>query len=180
MLDGGGVLMNQAIHCIDLLIWLMGPVKSVRAVTNTRVHRMETEDVAVAALQFGNGALGSLACTTGAYPGFSTRVEVFGDQGSASIENDRLAFLHLARNDEGDVGAYGASGASEPQGAATTASADPSAVSPDTHALQIAETIAAIREGRDPLVSGEVARHPVEVILAVYESARTGLATRLP
>src|SRR5215467_3200529 len=68
-LDGGGVLMNQSIPYVDLLQWLMGPVKSLFAYTDTLVHRMETEDVAVAVLRFVNGALGTVAATTGAYPG---------------------------------------------------------------------------------------------------------------
>src|SRR5437588_4141854 len=84
-MDGGGVLMNQAIHSIDLLQWLMGPVKSIFAYTDTLAHRMETEDVAVAGLRFANGALGTIAATTGAYPGVTTRIEVFGDKGSAII-----------------------------------------------------------------------------------------------
>jgi len=80
-LDGGGVLMNQSIHSIDLLQWLMGPVKSVYGYADTLVHRMETEDVAAALLRFANGALGAIAATTGAYPGVTTRVEIFGDRG---------------------------------------------------------------------------------------------------
>src|SRR6266496_5845611 len=106
-LDGGGVLMNQSIHSIDLLQWFMGPVKSVYAYTDTLVHHMETEDVAVAVLHFANGALGTIAAATGAYPGVATRVEIFGDQGSAIIENDALAYLHIARDDKEAVGSYG-------------------------------------------------------------------------
>ncbi len=82
-LDGGGVLMNQSIHSIDLLSWLMGPVHSLRAYTDTLAHRMETEDVAVAVLRFANGALGTIAATTGAYPSHHTdrvvRRSRFGD-----------------------------------------------------------------------------------------------------
>ena len=106
-MDGGGVLMNQAIHSIDLLQWLMGPVKSVFAYTDTLAHRMETEDVAVAVLRFANGALGTIAATTGAYPGVTTRIEVFGDKGSAIIENDALALLRLARDAKEAVSDYG-------------------------------------------------------------------------
>src|SRR5579875_2372957 len=91
-LDGGGILMNQSIHSIDVLQWLMGPVKSIYAYTDTLAHRMETEDVAVAVLRFDNGALGTIAATTGSYPGVSTRIEIFGDKGSAIIENDELAY----------------------------------------------------------------------------------------
>src|SRR6266480_1638974 len=107
-LDGGGVLMNQSIHSIDLLQWLMGPVKSIFAYTDTLVHRVETEDVAVAVLRFANGALGTIAATTGAYPGMGTRIELHGDKGSAVIEDDRLSYLHLAQDDREEVGPYDA------------------------------------------------------------------------
>ncbi|MBE3561748.1 MAG: Gfo/Idh/MocA family oxidoreductase [Ktedonobacteraceae bacterium] len=177
-LDGGGVLMNQSIHSIDLLQWLMGPVKALYAFTDTLVHRMETEDVAVAVLRFANGAIGTISATTGAYPGVTTRIEIFGDRGSAMIENDRLRLLHLAGEHE-EVGAYGInpqklSKAGEEQQAATTATAaDPAAVQADTHALQIADMLRAIRENGTPLVDGQAARHAVDIILAIYESART-------
>src|SRR5207249_8220764 len=99
--------MNQSIHSIDLLQWLMGPVRSIFAYTDTLVHRMETEDVGVAVLRFANGALGTIAATTGAYPGVSTRIEIYGDKGSAVIEDDHLGYLHLARNDKESISAYG-------------------------------------------------------------------------
>src|SRR5256712_7076565 len=118
-LDGGGVLMNQSIHSIDLLQWLMGPVKSVFAYTDALVHRMETEDVAVAVLRFSNGALGTISATTGAYPGVSTRIEIYGDKGSAVIEDDHLSYLHLARDDREEVGPYGV--ASEQRGPSSPA-----------------------------------------------------------
>jgi len=174
-LDGGGVLMNQSIHSIDLLQWLMGPVKSVMAYTDTLAHRMETEDVAVAALRFASGALGVIAATTGAYPGVTTRIEVFGNQGSAIIENDELAFLHLARDEKQAVGDYGADmKRSSGQGPNSSgASANPAALMANSHALQIADMIRAIRENGTPLVDGYAGRQPVEIILSIYESART-------
>ena len=174
-LDGGGVLMNQSIHSIDLLQWLMGPVKSVMAYTDTLAHRMETEDVAVAALRFASGALGVIAATTGAYPGVTTRIEVFGNQGSAIIENDELAFLHLARDEKQAVGDYGADmKRSSGQGPNSSgASANPAALMANSHALQIADMIRAIREDGTPLVDGYAGRQPVEIILSIYESART-------
>ncbi|HWE60717.1 MAG TPA: Gfo/Idh/MocA family oxidoreductase [Chloroflexota bacterium] len=183
-LDGGGVLMNQSIHSIDLLQWLMGRVSRVAAYTDTLAHQMETEDVAVAVLRFANGALGAITATTGAYPGVGTRIEVFGDQGSAVIENDTLGFLHLARDDR-KVGDYGIGTAERAQarqgtdlGGATAA--DPRAVAVGTHAAQIADMIRAIREDGTPLVDGAAARHPVEIILAIYQSARTGREVVLP
>lgn len=174
-LDGGGVLMNQSIHSIDLLQWLMGPVKSIYAYTDTLVHHMETEDVAAAVLRFANGAIGTISATTGAYPGAVTRIEIFGDQGSAIIENDHLGYLHLARDDTKEVGAYGGGSATKKGAAESVAAgaADPTTALGYTHALQIADMIRAIKENGTPLLDGQAARHPVEIILGIYESART-------
>ncbi|HEX9132112.1 MAG TPA: Gfo/Idh/MocA family oxidoreductase, partial [Ktedonobacteraceae bacterium] len=180
-LDGGGVLMNQSIHSIDLLQWLMGPVKSVFGYTDTLVHRMETEDVAVAVLRFTNGALGAIAATTGAYPGVTTRIEIFGDKGSAVIENDSLSYLHLARDEKESVGAYGADPKERTKGKdGSSTSQNPAALSASAHALQIADMIRAIRENGKPLVDGYAARRPVEIILSIYESARTCKEVLLP
>ena len=172
-LDGGGVLMNQSIHSIDLLQWLMGPVRSIRAYTDTLVHRMETEDVAVAVLRFASGALGTISATTGGYPGLAARLEFLGDRGSAVIEGDELAFLHLARDEQGIASAYGISARTSKMGASSVAS-NPAAQSSTSHALQIADMIRAIREDGTPLVDGYAARRPVEIILGIYESSRTG------
>src|SRR5258706_3752586 len=174
-LDGGGVLLNQSIHSIDVLQWLMGPVKSVFAYTDTLVHRMETEDVAVAILRLANGALGTIAATTGAYPGTGTRIEMYGDKGSVVIEDDRLSYLHLARDDHEEVSPYGAGreqrASSAPAG--PSAAQNPAALALRSHVLQIEDMIRAIRENGSPLVDGYAAKHPVEIILGIYESART-------
>ena len=173
-LDGGGVLMNQAIHSIDLLQWLMGPVKSVFGYTDTLVHRMETEDVAVAVLRFANGALGIIDATTGAYPGVTTRIEIFGDKGSAVIENDSLSYIHLARDDKKSISAYGVTPQERKKREETgPTSRNPATLSANSHALQIADMIRAIREDGTPLVDGYAGRIPVEIILSIYESART-------
>lgn len=180
-LDGGGVLMNQSIHSIDLLQWLMGPVKSIYAYTDTLVHHIDTEDVAVAVLRFENGALGTISATTGAYPGVGTRIEIYGDKGSASIDNDRLGYLHLARDDEEEVGPYGGAPqkSTSNDNSGMTGAADPAAISTDTHAQQIADMIHAVRENSTPLLDGNGARHPVEIILGIYESVRTGREVKL-
>ena len=166
-LDGGGVLMNQSIHSIDLLQWFMGPVESVSAYTGTLAHRMETEDTAVAALRFAGGALGSISATTSAYPGVSTRLEILGSEGSAVIENDRMGYLHLKRDGGEEVGPYGLEarepvqpGSQEPEG--------------DAHLWQIEDIVCEIRRNGTPMVDGAAARHDVAIILAIYESARTG------
>jgi UDP-N-acetyl-2-amino-2-deoxyglucuronate dehydrogenase len=179
-LDGGGVLMNQSIHSIDILQWLMGPVKSIYAYTDTLVHNMETEDVAVAILRFANAALGTITATTGAYPGTGTRIEIYGDKGSAVIADDNLSYLHLARDESEDdaVGFYGLAKEKRQQGIITReetgrAAQDPASLAIRSHVLQIADMMQAIREDGTPLVDGNAAKHPVEIILAIYESART-------
>lgn len=175
----GGVLMNQAIHTIDLLQWLMGPVRSLQAYTDTLAHRMEMEDVAVAVLRFASGALGTIAATTGAYPGSSARIEIYGERGSAVLEDDQLRSLRLARDEREEVGPYGApaeqrtaSTAGEPASGASPAQ-DPAALAVRGHAEQIADMIRAIRTDGTPLVDGYAALQPVEIILGICESART-------
>jgi UDP-N-acetyl-2-amino-2-deoxyglucuronate dehydrogenase len=178
-LDGGGVLMNQSIHAIDILQWLMGRVKSIQAYTDTLVHTMETEDAAVAILRFENGALGTIAATTGAYPGVTTRIEIFGDKGSGIIEDDLLRYLHLASDDAEEAGPYGGGKKKEILTPTQAAASDPAALQATTHALQIADMIRAIQENGTPLMDGHAARHPVEIILGIYESARTGKEVKL-
>lgn len=172
--------MNQSIHSIDVMQWLMGRVKSIQAYTDTLVHTMETEDAAVAILRFENGALGTIMATTGAYPGVTTRIEIFGDKGSGVIENDHLGYLHLASDDSEEVGPYGGGVKKKETSSPKQATAsDPAALQALTHALQIEDMIRAIQENGTPLVDGEAARHPVEIILGIYEAARTGKEVKL-
>src|ERR687897_687351 len=106
-LDGGGVLINQAIHSIDLLQWLMGPVVEVTAYTGLIAHeRIEVEETAVAILKFESGALGTIVATTAAYPGLTARIAVHGDKGSAVIDDDKLVYFHAAGAEQ-DAEAYG-------------------------------------------------------------------------
>jgi predicted dehydrogenase len=173
-LDGGGILMNQSIHSIDLLQWFMGPVKRIQAYTDTLVHSMETEDVGVAVLRFASGALGTISATTGGYPGAVTRIEIFGDKGSAIIENDKLGYLHLARDDKEEVGAYGGGKKEEGNKDGGATAQNPASLQANTHGMQISNMIQAIRNDGTPLVDGNAGRHPVEIILGIYEAARTG------
>src|SRR5256885_13245863 len=89
-LDGGGALINQAIHTVDLLLWLFGDVVSVQAEKRTALHKIEAEDTLVALLEFANGAVGVLQAATSAYPGYPRRVELTGSEGTVIIEHDRL------------------------------------------------------------------------------------------
>jgi predicted dehydrogenase len=175
--------MNQSIHTIDLLQWLMGRVTSIQAYTDTLLREIETEDVAVALLRFESGALGTIAATTGAYPGVTTRVEIFGEQGSAILEKGRLSYLHLAHDDQEEVSAYGGPSqnrqleATEKKNIAPLQ--DPAALQAAAHAVQLADMLRAIRENGTPLVDGYSALRPVEIILGIYEAARTGKEVRL-
>jgi predicted dehydrogenase len=106
----------------------------------------------------------------------TTRVEIFGDGGSAIIENDQLGYLHLRREDEVEVGTYGGApgGKQSMSGTDGSTAVDPAAVKTTSHRLQIADMVRAIRENGTPMLDGEHAKHAVEIILGVYESARTG------
>jgi UDP-N-acetyl-2-amino-2-deoxyglucuronate dehydrogenase len=180
-LDGGGVLMNQAIHTVDLLQYLGGPVSQIYARTRNRLHpSIEVEDVAVATVDFAGGAIGTITATTCAYPGLSTRLEIIGEHGSCIIEDNKLIYEHFKTAE--DVGTHGlgkaASNAVNDNDAGSEGVAH--RVYGNTHYHQFEDVIRAIREHRDPLVTGEQARHALEIILAIYKSEETQQAVTLP
>ncbi len=177
-LDGGGALMNQAIHSVDLLVWLMGDVAEVTALTGLVAHeRIEVEDVAIAALRFKNGALGTLEATTAAYPGYLKRIETHGDKGSAVIEEEDIVKWDFEESCDEDA-AIRETMASR-QTATGGGAADPAAIGHKAHAKQFLDVLTAIEEGRKPAIDGYEGRKSVEVICAVYESARTGKVVKL-
>lgn len=178
-LDGGGSLMNQGIHYIDLLQWLMGPVTTVSAETATLGHEIEVEDVALAMVRFQSGALGLIEGSTAIFPGLPERLEISGDAGTVILEAARLVLSEL-RDEKGEVGAYGTSGKTRERPSTTSAAADPAALSESAHLPQIADLLDAIDCDRDPLITGEAGRRPLEIILAIYESARQGRPVQLP
>ena len=171
-LDGGGALMNQAIHSVDLLLWLMGPVKQVSAMTSTLTHeRIEVEDVAVATLQFESGAQGVIEATTTAFPGALKRIEISGSEGSAVLEEEDIKAWHFANEDPSDEKIRAEMvGKTDTGGGA----ADPSAISHHGHTLIFEEVVASINEDRPSILNGHEGRRSVEVICAIYESAKTG------
>jgi UDP-N-acetyl-2-amino-2-deoxyglucuronate dehydrogenase len=173
-MDGGGVLINQAIHTIDLFQYLMGEVESVYAHTAILAHEgIEVEDVAVATVKFKNGGLGTIAGTTAAYPGLSARLEIIGTTGTAVIENDQLTKHYLRDlNNESEV----INLATKNHNGKTRnhASVNPSALDGSSHRLQFIDMINAIQEDREPLINGEEGLKPLKIILAIYQSARTG------
>jgi predicted dehydrogenase len=177
-LDGGGALMNQAIHSVDLLTWLMGPVKSITAHTATLAHeRIEVEDVATASLRFENGALGVIEATTAAFPGMLKKIEVHGSHGSAVIEEEDIKTWEFAKMTAKDkkIAAEFASLTKSGGGAA-----DPSAIGHAAHAHQFRDFISAIKNGTKPAIDGAEGRRSVEIILAIYKAAQSGKLIELP
>jgi UDP-N-acetyl-2-amino-2-deoxyglucuronate dehydrogenase len=171
-LDGGGAIMNQAIHNVDLLQWLMGPVTHVSGFTATLAHeRIEVEDTAVACLRFASGALGVIQATTSVHPGLPKTVAIHGDRGTAVIEQDdvlRWDFEPATEDDRAVRERFAQ------KVGATGGSSNPAAISHEGHRRQLADFVEAIRAGRAPLVDGREGRKAVAIIEAIYESARTG------
>jgi UDP-N-acetyl-2-amino-2-deoxyglucuronate dehydrogenase len=179
-MNGGGVLINQAIHTIDLFLYYMGEVESVYAHTAILAHEgIEVEDVAVATVKFKNGGLGTIVGTTAAYPGLSARLEIIGTNGTAVIENDQL-IKHYLRNPNNETEAINlASIANHNEEDRDHASVDPAALDGTSHRLQFIDMINAIQEDSEPLVNGEEGLKPLKIILAIYQSARTGHAVEI-
>ncbi len=177
-LDGGGALMNQAIHSVDLLLWLMGPIAAVAASTATLAHqRIEVEDCAAATLKFASGALGSIEATTAAYPGWLKRIEICGSTGSAVLEEESLVRWEFSKMTAGDRRIIAEMASLTKTGGGAS---DPAAIGHHGHREQYRDILNAIRTGNSPLIDGPTARLSVETILAIYQSARTGRRVSLP
>ncbi|HXF60331.1 MAG TPA: Gfo/Idh/MocA family oxidoreductase [Caldilineaceae bacterium] len=174
-LDGGGALMNQSIHNIDLVQWLAGPVATVFGRTATLAHTMETEDTASAVLTFQNGALGVIQGATSAWPGDPARVELHGDRGAIALEEGRIVVWKLADAAPGEEETM-----LQLEQAGGSGAADPMAIGFEKHRRQIVDLIEAIREGRPPAIQGAEARRSVEIVRAIYRSAQTGKPVELP
>lgn len=177
-LDGGGALMNQAIHSVDLLTWLMGPVVEVRARTALLAHqRIAVEDVAMATVEFANGAMGVIEATTAAYPGYLKRIEIHGTEGSAMIEEEDITKWDFAKKKARDEAIHQAMAGQKSGGGGA---ADPAAIGYHGHTRQFQNVLQAIKKGIAPAIDGLEGRRSVEIILAIYKSAETGRPVRLP
>lgn len=177
-LDGGGALMNQGIHQIDLLLWFLGDVASVRARMDTVAHkRIQVEDIATAMLEFKNGAQGIIEGSTAIYPGHPARVEVHGTEGSAVLEDGKLTFWEFARPEPVDEEIEASLHSESELG---SGAADPLAkLKIEGHRRQYQDFVDAIRTGRHPIIDGREGRRAVELIEAIYKSARTERTVRL-
>jgi predicted dehydrogenase len=171
--EGGGALINQTIHAVDLLQWFMGPVDWVRGLCQTVRHRIEVEDLGVAVLRFRNGSMGVVEGSTAIYPGFPQKIELHGEKGSVVLEGDQIALWKLQ---DFPLPEHLSSAAEK-----VDTSASPTAgFSPEYHRRQIRDFLEAIRENRSPLVDGEEGRKSLEIVRGIYLSSRTGESVHFP
>jgi len=188
--------MNQAVHSVDLLLWLMGPAVEVSAYTATLAHeRIEVEDVVSATIEFENGAVGTLMASTALFPGFQQAMEVYGTNGTVIVEHNQVKHAQfttgnekqgiwemeipapLVQNYQWQEAPEGGETSAEDAGAG---SFDPRAIGGDGHLAQFRDLIASVREDRTPFVNGREARNALELIVGVYRAAKTGERVHFP
>jgi predicted dehydrogenase len=164
-LDGGGALINQAIHTVDLLRWMMGPVETAFAMKSAlRYPQIEGEDTLVASLRFQNGALGVIEAATSAKPGFKRRLEISGERGTVILDGDAISCWAIDGESED------ANGGEQ----ITDGSANPAAISNEGHRRQIEDMMRAVIKDRAPMIDGREGRKSLELVVALYASANTG------
>ncbi len=172
-LDGGGALINQSIHYIDLLIWFLGRVERIFGFTDALAHDIETEDMGSAVLKFEGGQHGIIQGSTCTYQGMPARIELHGTKGNILCVGDDVALWDV----EGDERVE------DPMAGRKGGAADPKSGMPeravDSHVKQIGDVLAAIEEDRDPVIDGHEARRAVEVILSIYRASETGQVVEL-
>ena len=166
-LEGGGCLMTQSIHIIDLLQYVMGPVRSVMGQVATQFHDIEVEDTAAAVISFANGAMGIIESTTSARTALKSRIELHGELGTvvANAQYDKF-LLWDVKGEEGRVEVA--------PGFELSDIDDPWAYPQTRHRIQLQDMVDAIREDRDPVLTGEDARVSLAIITAIYDSSRRG------
>jgi len=163
-LDGGGALINQAVHTVDLLLWMLGDVMDVQASTANLLHKIEAEDTALALLKFTSGASALLQATTAAFPGYARRLEVTGSEGTIVLEQDRVVAVDLKHRREG----VSASHATED----TEDTASPVVTDFQGHQAVFEDFIRAINENGTPMCDGREARKSVALIEEIYRVAQ--------
>jgi len=175
-LDGGGALMNQGIHAVDLMQWLGGPVAEAMALADSLAHPgLEVEDTLVSSLRFKNGAMGTIAAATSCYPGLDISLEISGDQGTAILINDRIEFWQFAEEDPNDNDVRENRKSCNIGGGTS----DPRAISCEGHRQQIAGFCRAIRGDASEIIDGREAGRAVALVEAIYRSVSSGKSEHL-
>ncbi|MDZ4799492.1 MAG: Gfo/Idh/MocA family oxidoreductase [Bryobacteraceae bacterium] len=165
--EGGGALINQAVHQVDVLLYLIGPVKEIFSYWQLgALHKIESEDVIAAMLRYANGATGVIQASTAFWPGYSERMEIHGTKGSATLTGDKLTAWDVQDGDLGDPAPV----EKEVQSGAS----DPMAISTLPFERQFLDFARACSTGAKPLVGGEEGYRALEVVVSAYESARRG------
>lgn len=176
LLDGGGALMNQSIHMVDMLQYVAGPVSSLKAYTATLAHpQIEVEDSAAAVLRFRNGALGIIYGSTASFPGQFRRIEISGTRGTAIIEENSIKVWHFDQQNDEDEEIIQKFSNIEGGGGVS----DPMAIPFEPHARNIAAFISSVETGLPFEIDGHEARKSVEIILGIYKSAKAGIEVNL-
>jgi predicted dehydrogenase len=172
-MDGGGAVMNQTIHLIDLLCWMLPPVESIQAYTATRVHPIETEDVAVAICRFAGGALGMVHGSTSSYPGQGTRIEITGSRGTAIVQHNGISTWSFETElpEDADIRTQWAI-----QDTTTGPSSNPADLLPWRHSANFSAFLDALESGTPFSIEGAEARKSVAFITALYEAAARSAA----
>ena len=165
-LDGGGVLMNQGIHLIDLLVWFMGDPLQVQAQAATLQRDIEVEDTLVALLHFANGAKATITATTTAAPGFPHRLEIYGTKGGIQIEGETVMRWSLADPAQAAVPTQVSRKTADPG-----AGGDPRGIAASGHIALVRDFIAALRDNRPPLVDGREGMRSLAAVLQIYQAA---------
>jgi predicted dehydrogenase len=173
-MDGGGALMNQSIHVIDMLQYLMGPVESLQAYSSTLVHDIEAEDTAAAVMKFKNQALGVIYGTTASWPGQFRRFEITGSKGTVIQIENSFKVWQFADETEEDKEILRKYGQIEGGGGVS----DPAAIQFEPHARNFASFIEAIENNRPFEIDGIEARKSVELVLAIYKASKTNKVYR--
>jgi UDP-N-acetyl-2-amino-2-deoxyglucuronate dehydrogenase len=174
-LDGGGALINQGIHTVDLLLWLMGNVMRVNAKAIAALHDIEVEDTVVATLEFANGAIGTLEAATSVYPGYPRRIELTGSEGTIILEDSQIVAADL-RNPRSDFVSR-SDGVKE--NSDKTRSNSPVVSDVSGHKRILEDFLKAIATDGKPMCDGHEGRRSVELVQAIYESSRTGEAVTI-
>ena len=162
--DGGAALINQGVHTIDLLLDIMGEASNVFGQVKTMVHDIEGEDVGAALINFKSGAIGTITAGTALYPGNPERLEIYGEKGNVILEAGKIVTWNV-------TGSSGALPTSEVGGSGAS---DPMAIDYRLHLGQFQDMVEAVRENKEPMVTGEAARRSLALILGIYQSSREG------